>query len=897
MAVNRTHVQLVTSPLLTLSFVAMVGCGEEVDPLPSPTPDVAPVVTILSPQADQSLYPGNVPYFFTGTVLDDVDNEQFLVTTFELLLEGVESQSVVVNPDVTGGVIWQVPYLAEGSYVLRLTAVDSSALTGSSEVAFAIHNEPPSVGLSAPEAGTTVDQGKAVLISGQVTDVDQPAGRGFDVRLMVNGVEEQASFTLEDGSLTFSYIPVSEGTLQLGVRAIDEFAAESTASVNLTVRPCVDVDLDGYFSCPKNGLDADCNDNDKSSFPGAPERCNGLDDDCDGVIVLSEQDLDGDTYSPCEGDCNDSNPVIYQGARELCDGIDNDCDGQLPVTENDGDGDGYRGCASDGLDADCDDAVYTVHPGADEVCDGRDNNCDGATLAEEADADGDDWLVCEGDCNDNNFYTWPGAPERLDWQDNNCDGNPEGVLTLIAAQGRYDGTQTDGQAGYAVSVGEDANGDGVGDLLVGAPRFSGTGSSGGSRGGAFLVLGRATGWKSQEAGSFSRAITLHSDELNARFGSAVSMVGDFNGDKVGDLMIGAPGHTVNNQADAGAVYLVAGRKDWTNAEIDSVTLTAVEGTSGSMLMGTSLSGGGDVNGDGVLDAVMGAPWTSRRPSPTGLLAIISARSLGWSSRTALNTLVRISGTDSNAIGTSLAMVESSGDSFDDLLVGGLGTTTNPPGVLFWVPGSASLRGATQTTVTSLNARYYQGDTANERVASAVSSGADVDGDGNNDFFSGRGLDGASGDAAAYLLFGGQNPPISGQLEKLAQVRFLRSIGDECPCSVAGLEDFNGDGLGDLAIGVSRANASASDSGVVYLFLGRSGRSAWPATVVLDEADGVLMGEGEKDQVGYALAAGDLNKDGATDLVIGAPYASGRDDRGSLYPSAGRVYVVLGVAGN
>lgn len=896
MAVFRSSVPRLVLPVLMIGLGAFMGCDDSGESLPSPTPDAAPIVTILKPLAGESLYPGAGPFFFNGLVSDDVDNEQFLQTQFLLIKDGVEGAPFAVNPDATGAVLWQVAYLEEGSYVLKLSAVDSSGLEGVAEAAFAVHNEPPTVEISSPLPGDLVDQGKVLTVSGIVTDLDQPSGRGFDVRLLVNGTENQASFTLEDGSLSFSYVPEVEGALELGVKAIDELGGEHTATVTLTVKPCVDVDLDGYFTCPKNNLEADCNDADSSAHPGVAERCNGQDDDCNGQISADELDQDADSYSPCEGDCNDADETIYSGARELCDGIDNDCDGLLPVLENDGDGDGYRGCAADGLDADCDDAVYAVHPGAEELCDGLDDNCDEVLLDDEHDEDTDGWLLCEGDCNDTNFYTFPGAPERLDWQDNNCDGNPEVVLTLSAAQGRYDGTQTDGQAGFSVAVGEDVNGDGIGDLLVGAPRFSGATSTGGSRGGAFLIFGRSSGWKAQEAGLLSKGIVVHSEELNARFGSSVSLVGDMNGDKLGDLMVGAPGHTVNNQADAGAVYLIAGRKDWANAEIGSVTLTAVEGSSGSMLMGTSISGQGDVNGDGVMDVVMGAPWTSRRPSATGLLAVLSARSLGWSSRTALNTLVRIMGTDSNAIGTSVAMIEGSGDSFDDLAVGGLGTTSSPPGVLFWVPGSASLRGATQTTVTSLNARYYQGDTANERVASSVASGADVDGDGLNDFLAGRAMDGSSGDAAAYLMFGGQNPPTSGQLEKSAQVRFMRGPADECPCAVAGLADFNGDGLGDIAIGVSRTNGNGADSGAVYVFLGRSGRSQWPASLSLDGADGILVGETEKDQVGYSLASGDLNLDGASDLVIGAPLASGRDERGNLYPSAGRVYVVLGTTG-
>ena len=75
----------------------------------------------------------------------------------------------------------------------------------------------------------------------------------------------------------------------------------------------------------------DCEDEDSAVHPFAPEVCNLIDDDCDGVIPPEEVDLDGDGQTPvsCGGtDCDDSQPLVFLGAEEVCgDGIDNDCDG------------------------------------------------------------------------------------------------------------------------------------------------------------------------------------------------------------------------------------------------------------------------------------------------------------------------------------------------------------------------------------------------------------------------------------------------------------------------------------------------------------------------------------------------------------------------------------------
>ena len=174
----------------------------------------------------------------------------------------------------------------------------------------------------------------------------------------------------------------------------------------------LDADGDGFAPC-----EGDCDDTNPNVYPFAPELCDGLDDDCDTVIPADELDVDGDGTFVCDGDCDDADPNTYAGAPELCDGLDNDCDGSVPAAETDADADGVALCSGD-----CNDADGAIYLGAPELCDGIDNDCDGAVPASETDEDGDGLADCQGDCNDALASVYAGAPELCDSRDNDCDG-------------------------------------------------------------------------------------------------------------------------------------------------------------------------------------------------------------------------------------------------------------------------------------------------------------------------------------------------------------------------------------------------------------------------------------------------------------------------------------------
>jgi hypothetical protein len=152
---------------------------------------------------------------------------------------------------------------------------------------------------------------------------------------------------------------------------------------------CEDLDEDG-FGC------GDCDDDNAAVHPGAPQLCDGVNNDCvdpswPGLEGTNELDDDGDGLSECEGDCDDGQGAVFPGAPQICDGLNNDCNdlawpSLAGTNDGDDDGDDFSECAGD-----CNDAVANINPAATEICNDVDDNCDGLIDEDAAgeDSDGD----------------------------------------------------------------------------------------------------------------------------------------------------------------------------------------------------------------------------------------------------------------------------------------------------------------------------------------------------------------------------------------------------------------------------------------------------------------------------------------------------------------------------
>ena len=628
----------------------------------------------------------------------------------------------------------------------------------------------------------------------------------------------------------------------------------------------VDVDGDGDRAAAYGG--GDCDDADPSVNSNAVEQCNGLDDDCDGLVDNTADalpiwaDADGDGFgdpdaasSTCAGlpdgfvenadDCDDTDPAVRPGAIEDCNGIDDDCDPEtsdpLPVDwflDEDGDGFGtdasvVNACLPPGssyvLDGgDCDDSTGLASPGNEsEVCnDGYDNDCDGShdgcgwsgthelvdigrmLIGTDAGAGVGGAVAATQGLTDAATTLVIGAPS---------DSGGDGAVYLvdgpivagssqrlvdrasIRLEGRdvaADGGDADPAAGAALSVG-DATGDGITDLLIGAP------GPGGGLGGAWLLAGPITG----DLALTPSAATLwvpgpaaSSGGTAGEAGRALGM-GDVDGDGSTELLIAAPGLGTLSEPSVGSVFIVPGTETGTARPAD---FTRIDGRAAGGLLGARLEVV-DWDGDGVDDILLGAPaLTSGGAVAAGELALV----LGPvdADLDVADADVRLeSGAYGDLLGAGIAVV---GDVTGD---GGTDVIAAAPG-RFSQAGAAWLLDA----VPGSNGRIWEaastridGAVEGDLLGAGVSAAGDVDRDGVDDL-----LIGAPGDAGAgraYLLHG---PLPSGNLAPDALgSRFDGSeAGDQAGLVLGGGIDLDLDSTPDMVFGVPGLSASGGASG-------------------------------------------------------------------------------------
>jgi hypothetical protein len=407
-------------------------------------------------------------------------------------------------------------------------------------------------------------------------------------------------------------------------------------------------------------------------------------------------------------------------------------------------------------------------------------------------------------------------------------------------------------SGYSVSGAGDVNGDGLGDLIIGAPFHDAAGTDAGR---SYVVFGKkdtaeinlvsilnGNGTSANGGGQGAGGFAITGEE-NTLSGFSVSGAGDVNGDGLGDLIIGAPYHDAAG-TDAGRSYVVFGKKDTAEINLGDVALGlggfAITGERDGDVSGWSVSGAGDVNGDGLDDLIIGALMNDTGGFKAGRSYVV----FGKKSTNEINL----------------------GDL--DLGVGG-----------FAIAAGRS------------------GDKAES--GRSVSNAGDVNGDGLDDLIIGApGSDAAGTDAGrSYVVFGKKDTTeinlgdvalglggfaITGE-------RDVERGGDLSGWSVSGAGDVNGDGLDDLIIGAPGSDAAGENAGRSYVVFGKKDTAEINLADVASGFGGfAINAQNGGDRIGRSVsAAGDVNNDGYDDVIVGAPLND------AAATDAGRSYVIFG----
>ncbi len=443
------------------------------------------------------------------------------------------------------------------------------------------------------------------------------------------------------------------------------------------------------------------------------------------------------------------------------------------------------------------------------------------TVKGESNGDWAGWSVAAlGDVNGDEVDDFAIGAKENDYNGNTAGqvyvvfGRKEGfpsTLNLAFADASFVGEDMVDRAGFDVAGVGDVNHDGLNDILIGAPDDDDGGTNAGQ---CYLILGKEQGWAMRTNLADSDASFVGESSGNVA-GFAVSGVGDVNGDFYDDFIIGAPWNEGRGQ-----VYLILGKENgWEMRTPLADSDASFQGETGGSDAGWYVSGGGDYNGDGLCDILIGAPkWGGA----LGQAYVIFGKETGWAMRTSLSESdASYIGVESGEeVGWSLSDVGNvNGDEYDDILLGAPGDqdigSTADNSYLIYGREDGWQRGISATQATAM----FVGEESDDESGWNVSGAGDVNRDGYADFLIGAFRSSANGfrSGKAYLYLG-HSGDYEGSFDlSVPHASYIAEFpGDEAGWSVSALGDINGDDFQDFGVG---AKQRENGKGYVYVIYG------------------------------------------------------------------------------
>ncbi|GGM98155.1 hypothetical protein GCM10010967_34960 [Dyadobacter beijingensis] len=421
--------------------------------------------------------------------------------------------------------------------------------------------------------------------------------------------------------------------------------------------------------------------------------------------------------------------------------------------------------------------------------------------------------------------------------------------------------QANAMFGFSAASAGDVDGDGFSDVAVGARFYDHLHINGGA---VFVYRGSASGLIINNADD---AMLTSGSEEDSRMGHKVSSAGDVNGDGFSDLLVSEYMDDGEDYLNRGRVILFLG----SSTGVHSYSSKKFDGTQNDERLGTSVACAGDVNGDGYADILLGAQYYDNGQTNEGAVFVHHGGPNGVSDTPAA---ILESNQNEGWFGTAAASAgDVNGDGYSDILVGcyTFDNGQNDEGHAFIYQGGPEGIG-TNGAVT------LTGSDGGSLMGYSVAIAGDVNGDGFDEVIVGApeyDYNGTFG-GIAILYYGSINGIDPGNKLVLSKNKTSGYFGG----SVAAAGDVDGNGYGDIIIGAQGYTNGENGEGVAFLYYGSSTGINAGAGLLIEKNSAMA-------RFGASVAgAGDVNRDGYADIIIGSPHmVSGQEAIHVYYGSA------------